>query len=113
YFNDPPIEVNLIQNDYFPIHANWDIELSSLPVHGTLTNINSGIYEYAPEAEFTGTVTFEYELCSVDCPELCTSATVRIKIEKPEFNDEIPNAITPNDDGVNDTFVFPQLELNP
>lgn len=57
----------------------------------------------------------QYNLCSKKCPTLCSRAFINI------FNDTtaihsisnlvVPNVISPNNDGINDDLVFPQLDL--
>jgi gliding motility-associated-like protein len=113
-FDTPSKELDLIQNDLFSANTDWYFELMNLPQNGTLSEMSDGVYEFKPEASFAGVVGFSYRLCSENCPDLCTSAEVRIQIDQPDFNDEkIPSGITPNGDGVNETFVFPQLEYHP
>lgn len=112
-YNSVSNELDLIQNDQFSIHADWFFEIMSFPAHGTLDETGEGIYKYSTESNFTGIVDFQYQLCSEKCPELCTSAIVQIMVDPPNFGTDIPNGITPNGDGVNETFIFPQLESNP
>jgi gliding motility-associated-like protein len=54
-----------------------------------------------------------YEICLLDCPEICTEAIIRISIEQATDEPEIWNGITPNGDGLNETLVFDQLEDAP
>ncbi len=113
-FNSTANEINLIQNDEFSDNAGWFFEILSLPNRGMLDEKTEGIYEYSSELNYAGIVEFEYQLCSENCPDLCTSAKVRIQIDPPDLSDvEIPNGITPNGDGINETFIFPQLEYRP
>ncbi len=48
------------------------------PAHGTLTFNNDGTYTYAPEADYNGTDSFDYQLCDMDSD--CSPATVTITI---------------------------------
>ncbi len=113
-FNSTSNELDLIDNDLFFPDSDWFFELLYAPNHGTLEETSEGVYEYFPEDNYAGILDFEYQLCSEKCPDLCTSARVRIQVDPPDFdNAEIPNGITPNGDGVNEAFIFPQLEYKP
>ncbi len=113
-FNSISNELDLTINDQFSLNGTWFAELISLPDHGSLDAISQGLYEYSPNHNFEGVDYFEYQLCSEDCPDLCTSAKVRVQVDPPDFtNVELPNGITPNGDGVNETFIVPHLEYKP
>jgi gliding motility-associated-like protein len=71
---------------------------------------------FARQRCFAGTIDFDYEICSVGCPELCDTASVKIIVERNDSDvgcDEVPNGITPNGDGLNDELVFDVLLNNP
>ncbi len=63
---------------------------------------------------YVGEVLIPYEICSESCPELCDTANLVINVEPDltEDCDDVPNGITPNDDGKNDAFVFDILLNN-
>ncbi|MEZ4962470.1 MAG: gliding motility-associated C-terminal domain-containing protein [Saprospiraceae bacterium] len=74
-----------------------------------------GSIDYIKEKCFVGEVAIPYEICSETCPGLCDTANLIIKVEQDESEDcdDVPNAITPNGDGMNDAFVFDILLNNP
>ena len=84
-----------------PLHAQGDIGLNEYVIYETTNGY------YGPD-EFT------YEICLAECPNICDTALVRLDIT-PYL--EIPDVITPNNDGTNDTFMvrgienFPENEL--
>lgn len=99
--------------------ANGLFQTLTNVVNGTLVDNNTGIYTYTPTPEFFGLEEFEYELCSDACPDVCDIATVSISVTEripPPIDSLIEqehNTITPNDDGLNDFFVFDILEEYP
>jgi gliding motility-associated-like protein len=106
------LELDLLENDNFSNVEESMLALLSDPSTGILTEIREGVYTFERSGPLNEELTFEYQLCNEDCPELCDNATVRLSLLKQDINDiEIPNAITPNGDGINETFVFPQLEF--
>ncbi len=53
--------------------------------NGTLTLNSNGTYSYVPDANFSGTDSFTYEICDNTSPALCTQASVTITVN--EVND--------------------------
>ncbi len=87
--------------------------------NGTLGNLGGGGFNYAPNLDFIGTEIFEYEFCSDICLDACDTSlvTITVNVKDPLPIDSLlqqnTNTITPNDDGLNDVFVFDILVQNP
>lgn len=106
------LELDLLENDDFSTVEEWVFELLSEPSSGTLTEVLEGVFTFERSGPLAEELTFDYQICNEDCPELCEVATVRLSLAKQDIDAiDIPNAITPNGDGVNETFMFPQLEF--
>ncbi len=99
------IELSIIDNDELPLL--YDFEILTNPDFGTVERIESKLL-YRPDVMNPKDVSFTYRACSRSCPDFCDIATVFIYI-----NQDIaclpPTIITPNMDGINDTFFIPCL----
>ncbi len=79
-----PVNINVAANDsdpdnnLVPSTANTTCSGCSTPSHGTLTNNGNGTFTYAPNAGFTGSDSFVYQIC--DSTGLCDTATVNITV---------------------------------
>ena len=107
-------EVNLLANDALGGSSGFNISIISPPGFGTYDTLALAQGNLVMTFALTdfGTTELTYEICSVDCPDICATATVLINVQK---GDEIfvPNTITPNGDGANDELVFDILLFNP
>ena len=104
---------NLTDNDY-------DVESSVLiintnpenaPLHGNVTLSPDGSFTYKPFPTYSGIDAFTYLVCDDDVEPLCAGALVYIVVE------DIPiivyEAVSPNGDGMNDTWRVEGIELFP
>ena len=94
---DMPVDIPLISNDSDP---DGDLVASSItvtagPSNGTVTVTGGGVATYTPDADFSGTDTFSYEIC--DSTGACDSATVTITIadvnDPPVAEDDSVNSV--------------------
>ncbi len=97
--------VNLVNNDI--ISSDYELVLIDQPAWGS-AEIVGNIIEYQSDPRFSGEVVVSYSVCSMACPDVCDVAQVIITIGS--ANDCFaPTIITPNADGINDSFVIPCL----
>ncbi|MBZ0301376.1 MAG: tandem-95 repeat protein [Anaerolineae bacterium] len=52
----------------------------SFPAGGVLISLGNGQFEYTPMTDFTGMVTFSYQVCDTNTPATCDTALVTIHI---------------------------------
>ena len=103
--------VNVLDNDQRT--GPVTVTLLNEPEFGTiLSNLNGEITFEAPVGT-TGTTMVDYEVCSTVCENLCDQATIIIRSDADGADPTVFNAITPNGDGMNETFVFDILNLRP
>jgi gliding motility-associated-like protein len=94
-----PVNGNIILNDNKGGNA-VTIELLTQPDNGTVTVDVDGNMIYTPNNNFVGNDQFDYQICLVDCPDLCSEAAVLINISTDVCG--VPNVLTVNGDGFND-----------
>jgi gliding motility-associated-like protein len=83
------------------------VQLISAPQNGTLILNIDGTFTYEVINPLAEADVFVYEICAADCPEICATATVNLIITLDDII--IPDAISPNGDGLNDTWIIPGL----
>jgi gliding motility-associated-like protein len=95
-----PVLVNDTTYDEDPLTLCVDGTIVVDPAHGTVVLNDNGTITYIPVAGYHGIDSFQYQICD---PEGRDSAWVIIRVS----DCEIPNAISPNGDGINDVFEVP------
>ena len=105
---DRGMSINMLDNDLFT--QTIELEVLQEPMEGSFEIIN-GFVTYTPDPRFPGIHELTYEICYVDCPDLCSIGTLILDVEFPT-ECIIPNIITPNGDNVNDAFVISCFAAN-
>ncbi len=110
-YPDGTLTGNLVINDILHASLEWVVEVINKPIIGALDLSTDGqfTYELAGIAEQT---VFEYEIYYQDCPQLRDTARVEIQITDLPSGEEV-TGFSPDGDGVNDTYVIPEIEENP
>lgn len=112
--NDDVLDVGFNENKDFDVLLNdslgrfYTIEIDE-PKQGNLNGSN-GNYTFEPRTGFAGSVTLTYKLCVEGCDNLCDEAEVTLKVGN-GISCVVPSIITPNDDGINDEFIIPCLNV--
>jgi gliding motility-associated-like protein len=107
--------VSIMDNDTDPDNDIEQLHILSQPTSGaklTVNTDNTVTVDYANVPNFIGADFFEYEIC--DSKGNCDRAEVTIIVTDP--NGEVvvvTEALTPNGDGFNDTYVIPGIENFP
>lgn len=103
--------IDVAANDQLNTNGPWEVNVRTEPTLGQIGDVTDGTVTYIPNPGIFGEDQFSYEICNLSCPGLCDTAFVQVTIEFDEnFQPELPNAITPNGDGLNDELVFDILE---
>ncbi len=100
-------EVSLVANDILGGSTNFDITILNGPIFGTFdtTALDLGTFALTLLPGEFGVSEVTYEICSADCPDLCSTSTLSITVAQSE-NPFVPNVVTPNGDGDNDDLIF-------
>ena len=111
--------VTPLLNDTFDPDSAVTVTIINDPGLGTISDFDptDGSFYYAQDTPgFNGPVQLTYELCSAACPNTCATGLIIITVTAdPEVPVEsvLPNAITPNGDGLNDALIFDELLAAP
>lgn len=101
--------INLRANDNLTFVSGYSVTLLNDPELGVVESITpEGDLTFRAFTGAAGQTTIEYEICNTLCPDKCDTGLLTIFIEF-DKEPEVANTITPNGDGLNDTFVFDKL----
>jgi gliding motility-associated-like protein len=108
------LEFDVLLND---TDSDGDILTASVlvgPASGTVQPLSNGAWLYTPDHDFYGTETFTYIVCDDGSPSLCDTGVVVIKVTPSgDLSLSIPDAFSPNGDGINDVFMIRNIERYP
>ncbi|MBI5915161.1 MAG: gliding motility-associated C-terminal domain-containing protein [Bacteroidetes bacterium] len=108
--NDTLLNINLLDNDSTQFAPAWDFAILKRPRNGQLLDDSgSGTVTYIPYPNAFGEDGFSYRICSMTCPDVCAEASVRIDLSGSTDPADcfLPNLITPDGDGLDETFTVP------
>lgn len=111
-FNTTLENFNVLANDIFNVTVGFTTSITTTTANGALVDNGDGTFTYTPNRNFIGTDQFVYEICH-NCGDqgLCSQAIVTIEVIFPAGGEcDIPNLISPNDDGANDMLFINCLE---
>jgi gliding motility-associated-like protein len=103
---------SVLVNDTTITLQKYTVKLDKPVADGKVAFNNDGTFTFNPSNNFTGTEIFTYQVCPVDCPNTCETATATVKVANSKFANKGTNVITPNNDGLNDALEIEGLDPN-
>lgn len=105
--------LNVLANDGLTGITNYEVTLIGGPTFGMVDSFVNGVLTFTVGVGASGMTDFAYQICNLDCSGQCDTARIVINVEDDGKEPELPNTITPNGDGLNETLVFDILLSNP
>ena len=106
------MRINILGNDSDPENSALTVTFCGYPLNGLVILNSNNTITYQPFEGFSGDDSLCYQICDKGVPVMCDQAMVYIHVlPKPNIEDVvIYNGISPNGDGVNDTWTIKGIE---
>lgn len=110
---DLPVAIAVLSNDTDSdgtLITNTLVVLDQ-PKNGTAVVNANGTITYTANKGYVGEDSFSYRICDSGNPQMCATATAIVTVVGMDV--KVPDAFSPNGDGINDSFVIKGLESYP
>lgn len=106
--SDSLVGASVVENDL--LGEEWELVIVAQPTKGVATHNGDGSFTYVPYPNGFGEDELTYRICSKNCPDICDMGRVTFRFDQSSVDPDdcyVPNTITPDGDGLNDTFIVP------
>lgn len=110
---DTPVVINILINDSDPdgLLVPSSVAIVDQPHNGAVAVNADGTVTYIANKGYVGSDSFTYRVCDNGFPQRCATASVTVTVVGLDVM--VPDAFSPNGDGINDYFVIKGLETYP